>query len=135
MIERITRMKLGERKTIEIQGRAVDFRIIQSKKAQSLRVRVGPNGVEVVEPTARSADDAVEFLRANGRWVCKQLDRIQRLHPIRRPAREEAHEILFRGNPTLIRISKVTGRSLSKIVFENGQLVIQLADRASTSIA
>lgn len=128
-------MKSGEHKTIEIQGRTVDYRIILSKGARQLRVRVGLNGVEVVQPASRRNGDATDFLRANGNWVTRQLDRIETLRGIRQPHPKGEGEILFRGRPTPLRIETVAKRSGNKIVFNKGQVVLHRGTNSRTPLA
>src|SRR5437763_854589 len=78
---------------IELAGRTIDYRLVRSKSAKKLRVRVGPAGVEVVQPYGRA--DAVEaFLSANGSWIIDQLRRVERLRNVRMPRREGRGTIL-----------------------------------------
>src|SRR5688572_22558253 len=108
-----------ERRTIKLQGRTVNYRVVVSKAARQLRVRVGLSGVEVVQPFSRHAKDAADFLRANGNWISKQLDRIQPFHKIRKPTGGKRCEILFRGIPTVIHVNRVMSRPANRVIFEN----------------
>jgi predicted metal-dependent hydrolase len=128
-------MKSGERRTIDLQGRAVDYRIVRSKTARHLRVRVGLNGVEVVQPYLRGAKDAADFLRANGNWVSEQLHRVEKLRGIRQPQRKGQDQILFRGRAIPIRIETVAKRSGNKIVFNEGQIVLHRGTNSQTPLA
>lgn len=58
-------MKAGKHTSITLAGRKVEYRVIRSKAAQKLRVRVGPKGVEVLQPAEREDGDVTAFLRAN----------------------------------------------------------------------
>ncbi len=62
-------MKSSTRHRIRIVGRTIDYRLVRSKAARKLRVRVGPGGVEVVQPIARNGEDVPEFLVSNGCWI------------------------------------------------------------------
>jgi predicted metal-dependent hydrolase len=62
-------MKPATQHRIHLGDRRVDYRLSRSKAARKLRVRVGPDGVEVVQPEARSGEDVPAFLRANGSWI------------------------------------------------------------------
>ena len=46
----LTRMQASTQHRIRLGGRCVDYRLVRSKAARKLRVRVGPDGVEVVQP-------------------------------------------------------------------------------------
>ena len=95
-------MKTSTPYRIRLGGRLVDYNLVQSKAARKLRVCVGPDGVEVVNPASRSREAASEFLLANKNWVLDQLDRAERLRKVRRPADRAAGQILFRGEPTRV---------------------------------
>jgi hypothetical protein len=45
-------MRTTSQHQIRLGGRQIDYRVIHSPVAQKLRVRVGPNGVDVVKPKA-----------------------------------------------------------------------------------
>jgi predicted metal-dependent hydrolase len=78
-----------------------------------------------VQPFSRNGQDVPEFLVANGRWIVEQLERAERMSRIRRAARREAGEILFRGESTRIRIettsSRATGNAVRRV---DGEIVI-----------
>lgn len=128
-------MKSGERRTVELQGRTVDYRLIRSKAARHLRLRVGLNGVEVVHPSSSPSDDTARFVQANGNWICEQLDRIERLRGVRQPRCWRAGEILFRGRPTRIRMETDAKRSANKIVFKDDGIDIQQGALSRTPLA
>ena len=58
-------MRAGTHHQIELSGRRVDYRLIASRSAHKLRLRVGLNGVEVVQPVNRTDDDVSAFLDQN----------------------------------------------------------------------
>src|SRR5215831_5302663 len=128
-------MRSREQKTIKLQGRTVDYRIIRSKTARHLRVRVGLNGVEVLQPSSRRAKDAAEFLRINGSWVSEQLDRVKNLKGIRQEQLKRESEVLFQGRPTSIRIERLVKHSGNKILLDGRQLVLQKGDNSPTPLA
>ena len=51
---------------IRLGARVVDYRIVRSKAARRLRVRVGPDGVEVVQPISRNGQDVLPSVRGMG---------------------------------------------------------------------
>lgn len=104
---------------IRLIGRTVDYRVVRSKAASKLRVRVGPDGIEVVQPASRNEQDVPNFLAANAGWVLEQVDRAAPLRRLRRPPRSSA-EILFRGEPTRIRIETSASRAAYCVVRQVG---------------
>ncbi len=110
---------------IELGGRRVDYRLIASRSARKLRVRVGTNGIEVLQPANRTADDVVSFLECNGIWILDQLHRVERLRKIRMPERYTG-EILYRGEPTLVRVEDAPNNLHgNRVSLVNGDIVVQ----------
>src|ERR1017187_1419116 len=97
-------MKIATHHTIQLGGRRIDYPAVPSRAARSLRLRVGPNGVEVVQPAARSIDDVSAFMGRNETWILQQLERVERLRAVRRPVQRGSGEILFRGERTRTRV-------------------------------
>ncbi len=118
-------MKAAILSSIHLAGRRVEYRLIRSKAAKRLRVRVGPAGVEVVQPAAQRLGAVEAFLRANDQWIIAQLERIERLYPVRRPQINEGGEILYRGIPTPVQImDHVHRQGPAKVIFEQDRLII-----------
>jgi predicted metal-dependent hydrolase len=129
-------MKAAVLNSIDLGGRKVDYRLVRSKAGRKLRVRVGPAGVEVVQPETREIGDIEAFLLENSQWIIGQLERTERFRSIRRPQRSGAGEILYRGTPTPIRVEDIAQRQgANRIVFEHGCLVILRGRRSRTSPA
>jgi predicted metal-dependent hydrolase len=129
-------MKTSSQHQIRLGGRMVDYRLVESKAARKLRVRVGPDGVEVVHPASRNGEEACEFLVANGCWVLDQLDRAERLRRVRRPVQCVAGQILFRGEPTRVRVETTLSRSTGNLVrVVDGEIVVSRGPRCRTSVA
>jgi len=113
----------------------VDYRLVRSKAARKLRVRVGPDGVEVVHPVDRSGEEVSKFLVANGSWILNQLVRAERLRKVRRPVRRADGDVLFRGEPTRVRIETSQSRAASNTVrFVDGEIVISRGPRSRTPV-
>ncbi|MFZ1643555.1 MAG: SprT family zinc-dependent metalloprotease [Candidatus Contendobacter sp.] len=118
-------MKPATLSSIHLAGRRVDYRLIRSKAAKRLRVRVGPAGVEVVQPAAQRVGAVEAFLHANDQWIIAQLERIERLYPVRRPHASASGEILYRGAPTPVQIMDHAHRQgPAKVIFEQDRLMI-----------
>lgn len=124
-----------EHQTIKLGGRTVGYRIIRSKAARRLRLRVGLNGVDVVRPASRRVSDVVDFLQDNENWLTEQLDRIQRLQPIRNTRHLNTSEILFRGNRTTVRVESHTERLGNKVVLEDSCIIIRRGVKSHTPAA
>jgi predicted metal-dependent hydrolase len=129
-------MKALSQHRIQIGGRMVDYRVVRSKAARKLRVRVGPGGVEVVQPISRDGQDVKGFLVANARWLVDQLDRTERLRRLRRATRRAAGVILLRGEPTRVRIEATTSRAAGNVVrLVDGEIVVSRGGSSRTPVA
>jgi len=126
-------MKKGTSQTITLGTRRLDYRLLNSRKARTLRVRVGPNGVEVLKPAIRQAEDVAKFLHRNEPWILNQLGRIDRLGQVRRNKSRGHGQILFRGEATNVRVETVADRRRENRVFiRRGEIVIQRGPRSKT---
>jgi predicted metal-dependent hydrolase len=118
-------MRPNRHDQIELGGRRVDYRLIVSRSAQKLRVRVGTNGIEVLRPANRSDDDVASFLECNRIWIIDQLHRVERLRKIRVPERLTG-EILYRGERTVVRIEETRSNSRgNRVGLVDGKIVVQ----------
>ena len=129
-------MKAAAQHQIRLGARRVDYLVLRSMAARKLRIRVGPNGVEVVQPSTRSREDVSAFLSRNEVWILDQLQRVERLRGLRPPALRRAGEILFRGEPTRLRIETTGARARGNAIdFANGEIVIQRGKGSRTPVA
>lgn len=111
--------------SFEIDGRSVEYRVVHSKAARKLRVRVGPAGVELVRPPERADVEVEAFVRANGAWIVGQQERAERLRRVRRSERSYAGEILLRGRSTIVRLEHHPyRRGPNRVVHEESELII-----------
>lgn len=128
-------MRASTHHSIELGGRKVSYRLIRSKSARKLRVRVGVGGVEVVLPDAREPEEIAEFLQANAEWIISQLERVERFRSVRRPRRKRAGEMLYRGQTTTVRVEeRADWQGANQVVFEQDCIVI-VKGRASRTPA
>jgi Predicted metal-dependent hydrolase len=124
-------MKQASLETIDLGPRRVDYRLVNSKTARKVRVRVGPNGIEVVKPAARHTQEVTNFIHANQRWILDQLSRIERLGSIRHRKYRDKAAIPFRGRPTRVRIETIAGlRRENRVFIRDGEIVIQRGPRS-----
>lgn len=120
---------------IRLGDRAIDYRVVRSKAARKLRVRVGPDGVEVVQPVARSAEEVSAFLTANGRWLIEQLGRAEWLRQLRRAVHRAPCEILFKGEPTRVRVETTTSMAGGNAVrFLDAEIVVSCGPASRTPV-
>lgn len=121
---------------IQLGGRRVDYHVVRSRAARKLRLRVGPNGVEVVQPAERNTEEVSAFLDRNGAWILDQLQRMERLRSVRRPEQRRVGEILFRGEPTRVRIETTRTRAHGNtVVFVDGEIVVRRGTGSRTPVA
>jgi hypothetical protein len=129
-------MKASTHHEIQLGGRRIDYQVVRSSAARKLRLRVGPNGVEVVQPEDRRIEDVSAFLDRNAAWILDQLRRVERLRAVRRSQRQRVGEILFRGEPTRVRVVSTRTRARGNVVnFVAGEIVIRRGTVSQTPVA
>lgn len=118
-------VKSETRHQIRLGHRVIHYRLVRSKTARKLRVRVGPEGVAVVQPVARNGEEVAAFLTANGRWIVDQINHAERLRRVRRSDPRLAGQIPFQGEPARIRVETTTSRAAgNRVRFLNGEFVV-----------
>lgn len=101
---------------ILLRGQEVEYRLVPLEKAKHLRIRATLNGLEVVLPRDRKANEIEPFLSANKNWVFEQLTRIQHYSRIRKNQTTLAGQMLFQGQSTPIRVEHAQGsRGANKV--------------------
>lgn len=129
-------MKAATQHQIWLSGCRIDYSVVCSKAARKLRVRVGPNGVEVLQPSACNGEEVAAFLAANESWLLDRLDHAARLRGIRRVVRHPVSEILFRGELTRVRIEATHLRTAGNGVrFIDGEIVVSRGPSSRTPVA
>jgi len=126
-------MSAARLSSITLGGKRVEYRLVRSKTARKLRVRVGLDGVEVVQPGAKEGEEVESFLHSNSKWIVGQLERVDCFGAVRKAKSETAGEVLYRGMPTPVRVEHEARRQgTNQVVFENGCLVV-VRGRASVT--
>lgn len=121
---------------VELKGRRVSYTLVPSRSARKLRVRVGPRGVEVVQPAGRTAAEVQVFLEKSAPWIIDQLRRIDGLRGIRRPAQRASGTILFRGEQMRVRMEAWPSNARSNAVsMADGEIIIRQGCRSVTAPA
>jgi predicted metal-dependent hydrolase len=118
-----------------IRGRRIVYRLRASRSARKLRVRVGFNGVEVVQPVNRTKADVAAFLDENAEWVADQLERVDHLQGVRLTERRRG-EILFRGERTPVRIERIFSNSRGNLIrLVKSEIVVQRPSGSRTPVS
>lgn len=89
---------------IRLKGHDVECRVVPSRTARKLRIKVAVDLVQVVLPEDRTPEEAIRFLRENEAWVVEQLARVKRLSGIRRPISSAPGKLMFRGEWLRVRV-------------------------------
>lgn len=114
-------------------GHRVAYRIIHSKAARRIRLRVGIHGLEVVQPIGRNRTDVSEFLQRNQAWILGQLQRVEQWRE--RCAVEELppDELLFRGRRTKLRVERSESLRRGNLVeIVNGEIRVRRGPASTT---
>jgi predicted metal-dependent hydrolase len=129
-------MKVVEERQIHLCGRRITYRLRSSTSARKLRVRVGPNGIEVVQPQGRNSADVSVFLTQSQKWITAQLQRVERMRGIRLTERRSVGEIPFLGKLTKVRVETTKTRARGNRVELVGQeIVVRRGAASRTPIA
>lgn len=128
-------MRAATRHQIEFAGRQIDYRLVHSTTSRTLRLRVGPNGIEVVQPAGRRSEDVLEFLVRSEPWILNQIQRVERLSGVRTQT-PPSDEILFRGRPTRVRVEIVETRSRGNAIeINDDEIVVRRGQGSRTAVA
>ena len=111
----------------------MEYRVIRSREARRLMVRVGPRGVEVVRPDSRSEGDIAPFLHRNEAWILRQIQRTTRLRPVFQQVRTSHSEILLHGEVVFVQMRQISEqRGQNRVVPQGHKLVIQCGKGSRT---
>ena len=119
-------MRATTQRRIVLGGNCVDYDVVVSKAARQFRLRVGPGGVEVIQPVGVGEEETSAFLRRNESWVLAQLERVSSLRALRRPARRQPGEILYRGESTQVRVEVAETKARGNLVqWSEGEIIVR----------
>lgn len=120
-------------KRILLDGQEVQCRLVRSKAAKKLRIKVVLNEVSVVVPEFRDTQEGLSFLMKNKGWVIDQLERARKLRAVRQSEKRMQGQILFRGNPLPIKVIRVdTWLAPNKVALEDNMISITSGPDAKT---
>jgi predicted metal-dependent hydrolase len=117
-------MKSTTTKTIDLAGREIEYQLRISSRARRLRVQVGMDGVEVVQPMGIEDRERDDFLRSKERWILRHLARVERERRSRVPRHLGPDEILYRGRATRVRVREVGKQCTNKIIMADRTITI-----------
>lgn len=120
-------------RSIILAGQRVDYRLVESKNGRKLRVRVGPQGMDVIHPRARPPEQIKEFLLTNERWILNQLKRVEHFSGLRKSRVKAPSEILFRGKPVRVVVLESSHRRGPNRVVLDGNALIVFKGKSSTT--
>lgn len=131
MVERPGTRQTETLERIRLDGREIEYRVVPSKDAKKLRIKVALDGIYVVLPASRRQEEARAFLLENAAWVIGQMERMRRYQSIRKPEVAGAGEILFRGEPMPVRVLNARGWRGPNRVRQNQDGIAVLASPTS----
>ena len=129
-------MKRSTQRRIVLNGNRIDYSVVISRAAHRTRLRVGPDGIELIRPIGVSEEESSAFLRRNESWVLTQLQRVSSLRSMRRPAQRQPSEILYHGEPTQVRVEIGETKARGNLVrWSNGEIIVRRGLETQTSAA
>lgn len=119
--------------TVQLGAQMVTCRLLPSKAAKRLRIRVHPEGVDVVVPSGRDAAEAMEFVRNNESWVVEQLVRAKRLAALRAPVQRRNGKVMLHGEIVPVDVSRsAQWRAPARVTLQDGRITITCAPGTRT---
>jgi predicted metal-dependent hydrolase len=120
-------------KHLLLDGQDVAYRVVRSKTAKKLRIRVKSDGVEVIVPDGRDVREGIAFIAKNQDWVVEQLERAKQLRAVKRPQKRMWGQVLFQGEPVPIKMVQIDSwMAPNKVAFEEGVVSIICGSNART---
>ena len=119
-------------RTIRLGERDLEYRLIESRAAKHLRVRVTPDGVEVVKPAERPNAHVTRFLRERAEWIESQISRVETLGGLRIPRKETTGTILYRGERITFCTTIVPNGGVHRVVVTPHSITLHIGGMART---
>ena len=119
--------------SVLLDGQLVACRLLPSASASKLRIKVGPDGIDVVLPDGRAEHEGLAFVVENQAWVLTQLDRARQLRAARRPTLRLQGQMLFRGQTLPVRVIRSAHWSApNKVALADDAICITCRPNAAT---
>lgn len=115
-----------KRGTIELGDKRLEYAVRSPAGATRRRIRVTPNGIEVVIPRGGEPGSAAAFLQQNEGWVLEQLEFVARSSGL---SRNQARpmSLLLRGEERTIRVvEEKTTRRYGIALEQRNELVVRV---------
>jgi len=127
-------MRVSTAQTISLNGHGLDYRLVESATAKHLRVRVRPEGVEVLQPKDRTKADVQRFLFEKEAWIGSQLERVRKLNGVRKTVTPPANTILLRGERVRLTVQFEHNVGINRIKQTDGCLTIHAGTKCRTPV-
>jgi predicted metal-dependent hydrolase len=129
-------IRKAEPHRLVLDGQEVEWRLVRSRRAKKLRIKVGPDGVVVVLPEGRDDREAAAFLRNQRAWVAEQLARVRQLRALRRSSAPDHEHIFFRGEAVAVTVvHSQTWRAPNRVAIEHGAISVICKPASKTAPA
>lgn len=130
------RLVSGRVQRLDLGGREVACRLVRSKTAKKLRIRVrGPAELELVIPEDRDEAEGLAFLAENLAWVEVEVERAKGRLALRRTVTDARGSLLLRGEVMPVRVSHIpTWQGPNRVALRNGVIQITTGPRTRTSV-
>jgi predicted metal-dependent hydrolase len=114
--------------SLNLNGRQVDYAVRISPTARRCKIRVSPDGVEVVLPRRISRKRAAALLQEHGDWVLQQLEFMQQPGSLGTTAVLPENTILLRGELTPVEIiAEESAENGGRIDHVEGKLQVRVS--------
>lgn len=130
------RLVSGRVQRLDLGGREVACRLVRSKTAKKLRIRVrGPAELELVIPEDRDEAQGLAFLAENLAWVEVEVERAKSRLALRRTVTDAGGTLLLRGEVMPVQVSRIpTWQGPNRIALRVGVIQITTGPIARTSV-
>ncbi|WP_295428686.1 M48 family metallopeptidase [uncultured Thiodictyon sp.] len=122
---------------VSLDGRELTCRLVRSKAATRLRIKVSkPDEVELIVPERRTDGEGFAFLTANAAWVLEQLERAQRRLVVRRPNPRVLGQVLLGGETVPVQVIRLdTWLAPNRITLQDGEIQVTTGPHSRTAPA
>ncbi|HSO82903.1 SprT family zinc-dependent metalloprotease [Thiocapsa sp.] len=130
------RLVSGRVQRLDLGGREVACRLVHSKNAKKLRIRVrGPTELELVIPEGRDEAEGLAFLAENLAWIKVEVERAKSRLALRQTETGAGGTVLLRGETVPVRVSRIPSwRGPNRVALRDGAIQITTGPRARTSV-
>jgi predicted metal-dependent hydrolase len=118
--------------TLRLGSQEIGYAVRPSPRGKRLRVRVSPDGVQLILPVGRTEEEGHAFIERHAGWVKSQLAFVARAAGLQRPkASANIWSLPFQGRETAILVRWDGLARGSRIEHRPGSITIHVAPTAS----